>query len=264
MATTKEDSAASKSVISSDNGTVVGGDNRPVTNGDDRPVVGGDDRPIVRGDNRPVVGGDKRPVVNGDDRPIVRGDSRPIVRGDNRSIVRGDNRPVVGGDDRPIILEGGIKGSVVTVNRTKHYAFIKRRDKPGDRDLFVREASIIGSIRDKRFFISDLCKFDIVQTKRGVEAVNVQIIDRTVPSISTLPKISKKKQVTEENQVSANLFRSTINSDNRHGSSSLLYSSNKSLYNESNFEENDAGLSKLAFVLNSNVNITCKEVRGLK
>ncbi|CAF4712214.1 unnamed protein product, partial [Rotaria sp. Silwood2] len=55
---------------------------------------------------------------------------------------------------------------------------------------------------------------------------------------------------------------------NRHGSSlgssSLLYSSNKSLYNESNFEENDAGLSKLPFVLNFNVNITCKEVRGLK
>ncbi|CAF5062029.1 unnamed protein product, partial [Rotaria sp. Silwood1] len=42
------------------------------------------------------------------------------------------------------------------------------------------------------------------------------------------------------------------------------YSSNKSLYNESNFEENDAGLSELAFVLNFNVNITCKEVRGLK
>ncbi|CAF4590428.1 unnamed protein product, partial [Rotaria sp. Silwood2] len=55
---------------------------------------------------------------------------------------------------------------------------------------------------------------------------------------------------------------------NRHGSSlgssSLLYSSNESLYNESNFEENDAGLSKLPFVLNFNVNITCKEVRGLK
>ncbi|CAF1335726.1 unnamed protein product [Rotaria sp. Silwood1] len=57
-------------------------------------------------------------------------------------------------------------------------------------------------------------------------------------------------------------------SHNRHGSSSgsssLLHSSNKSLYNESNFEDNDAGLSKLAFVLNFNINITCKEVRGLK
>ncbi|CAF3104157.1 unnamed protein product, partial [Rotaria sp. Silwood2] len=57
-------------------------------------------------------------------------------------------------------------------------------------------------------------------------------------------------------------------SHNRHGSSSNnssnLYSSNKSLYNESNFEDNDSGLSKLAFILNFNVNITCKEVRGLK
>ncbi|CAF4895311.1 unnamed protein product [Rotaria sp. Silwood1] len=203
MATTKEDSAASESVISSDNGTVVGGDNRPVTNGDDRPVVGGDDRPIVRGDNRPVVGGDKRPVVNGDDRPIVRGDSRPIVRGDNRSIVRGDNRPVVGGDDRPIILEGGIKGSVVTVNRTKHYAFIKRRDKPGDRDLFVREASIIGSIRDKRFFISDLSKIIMLQcfpAKRGVEAVNVQIIDRTVPTATIRRELDGRMKQAESLQ----------------------------------------------------------------
>ncbi|CAF5128672.1 unnamed protein product, partial [Rotaria sp. Silwood1] len=39
MATTKEDSAVSESVIFGDNGTVVGGDERPVVNGDDRPIV---------------------------------------------------------------------------------------------------------------------------------------------------------------------------------------------------------------------------------
>ncbi|CAF5042289.1 unnamed protein product, partial [Rotaria sp. Silwood1] len=74
MATTKEDSAASESVISGDNGTVFGGDNRPVANGDDRPVVGGDDRPIVHviiDQFRPIVRGDNRPVVGGDDRPII-------------------------------------------------------------------------------------------------------------------------------------------------------------------------------------------------
>ncbi|CAF1393238.1 unnamed protein product [Rotaria sordida] len=60
------------------------------------------------------------------------------------SVIFGDNGTVVGGDNRPIVLEEGIKGSVVTVNRTKHYAFIKRRDKPEYRDLFVREASIVG------------------------------------------------------------------------------------------------------------------------
>lgn len=52
----------------------------------------------------------------------------------------------------------------------------------------------------------------------------------------------------------------------RGGSSSSLYSSNRSLQIDGNShsEDNDPGLSKLAFVLNFNVNITCKEVRGLK
>ncbi|CAF3923276.1 unnamed protein product [Adineta steineri] len=55
-------------------------------------------------------------------------------------------------------------------------------------------------------------------------------------------------------------------SHSRHGSSSSsgMHSSTKSLHNDGNSEENEAGLSKLAFVLNFNVNITCKEVRGLK
>ena len=51
------------------------------------------------------------------------------------------------------------------------------------------------------------------------------------------------------------------------GSSSSTghYSSNKSLHSDgNNLEDNEPGLSKLAFVLNFNVNITCKEVRGLK
>ncbi|CAF2073921.1 unnamed protein product [Rotaria magnacalcarata] len=51
---------------------------------------------------------------------------------------------------------------------------------------------------------------------------------------------------------------------NTGGDSSGLYSSNKSLYNDTNLEDTEPGLSKLAFVLNFNVNITCKEVRGLK
>src|SRR3984957_18726407 len=50
------------------------------------------------------------------------------------------------------------------------------------------------------------------------------------------------------------------------GSSSGLHSSNRSLLNDggSHSEDNDLGLSKLAFVLNFNVQITVKEVRGLK
>ena len=58
-------------------------------------------------------------------------------------------------------------------------------------------------------------------------------------------------------------------SHGRHGSSSSssgLYSSSKSLHLDGSnpLEDNEPGLSKLAFVLNFNVNITCKEVRGLK
>ncbi|CAM2719491.1 unnamed protein product [Rotaria socialis] len=52
------------------------------------------------------------------------------------------------------------------------------------------------------------------------------------------------------------------------GGSSLsgANSSNKSMHNDGNnhLDDNEPGLSKLAFVLNFNVNITVKEVRGLK
>jgi hypothetical protein len=63
--------------------------------------------------------------------------------------------------------------------------------------------------------------------------------------------------------------RGNSHSRNPSGSSSSstgLHSSNKHLHNEGNnhSEDNEPGLSKLAFVLNFNVNITCKEVRGLK
>lgn len=49
-------------------------------------------------------------------------------------------------------------------------------------------------------------------------------------------------------------------------SSNSLNAANKSSHNDGNnhIDDNEAGLSKLAFVLNFNVNITVKEVRGLK
>ena len=94
--------------------------------------------------------------------------------------------------------------------------------------MFVREASIVGNIREKRFFTSDLCKFDVIRGelftlivskitvfycfsgKRGFEAINVHIIDRAVDKISKLPKIPKKKQAAEQNQVSGDFFRTTM------------------------------------------------------
>ena len=103
-----------------------------------------------------------------------------------------------------------------------------RRDKPEYPDLFVREASIVGDTRDKKLFLSDLCKFDIIRSKfftlvalkttllhrfsanRGVEAVNVSVVDRAVKSISQLPKIRKRKPSDDQNQVSINLFKSTV------------------------------------------------------
>ena len=42
---------------------------------------------------------------------------------------------------------------------------LPRRDNPDYRDLFVREASIVGGTRDTRFFMSDLCKFDIIRSE---------------------------------------------------------------------------------------------------
>ncbi|CAF1027548.1 unnamed protein product [Rotaria sp. Silwood1] len=41
------------------------------------------------------------------------------------------------------IKKKGVKGSFVTVNRFKHFGFIKRKDKTEWPDIFSREASII-------------------------------------------------------------------------------------------------------------------------
>jgi hypothetical protein len=45
---------------------------------------------------------------------------------------------------------------------------------------------------------------------RGVEATNVQIVQRAIHSIAQLPKIPKRKLENEEPKVSADLFRSTL------------------------------------------------------
>ena len=83
--------------------------------------------------------------------------------------------------------------------------------------------------RHKRFFHGDQCKFDIIRSKffldisnekhtmiyyfsaqRGLEAINVLIIDRNLPSISQLPKIRKKQPAAEQSHVSSDFFRSTM------------------------------------------------------
>jgi hypothetical protein len=45
---------------------------------------------------------------------------------------------------------------------------------------------------------------------RGIEAININIIDRAVSEISQLPKIPKKKNVVDDNKVSGDLFKATM------------------------------------------------------
>ncbi|CAF4305723.1 unnamed protein product [Rotaria socialis] len=161
------------------------------------------------------------PDIRGDNQPCIRGNTNSSMRGGTRSIIRGGKKSSIRRDDRPIILESMRLSKGILIPTKFIFYFIlfyilPRRDKPDYHDLFIREASIIGDIRDKRFFMSDLCKFDIIRTIRGIEAVNVHIIDRAVNSISKLPKIPKKKQATEQNQVSTDFFRSTIRRANSH------------------------------------------------
>ena len=45
------------------------------------------------------------------------------------------------------------------------FGILPRRDRTDYRDIFVREASISGAIRQRRFLMGDTCKFDIVRSK---------------------------------------------------------------------------------------------------
>ncbi|CAF4455091.1 unnamed protein product [Rotaria socialis] len=125
--------------------------------------------------------------------PVILG-TKPVIRGNNRAAIRGNNQTIIPGSNEPAIFEKGIKGTVVTVNRMKYCAFIKRKDKIESRDIFAREASILNEIHQKQFLVADTCKFDIMKTQRGVKPVNIKIEERNISSISKLPKIPKKKK----------------------------------------------------------------------
>ncbi|CAF1117627.1 unnamed protein product, partial [Rotaria magnacalcarata] len=110
-------------------------------------------------------------------------------------------------NNRAAIIERDVKGSVVTINRLKHYSFIKRRDYVDSKDIFARDASIVNETRQQKLFISDLVKFDIIQ-----KAVNIKIIERSINLISKLPKIPKRAPDHEQQQqhISVEVFKSTI------------------------------------------------------
>ncbi|CAF4370203.1 unnamed protein product [Rotaria magnacalcarata] len=110
-------------------------------------------------------------------------------------------------NNRAAIIERDVKGSVVTINRLKHYSFIKRRDYVDSKDIFARDASIVNETRQQKLFISDLVKFDIIQ-----KAVNIKIIERSINTISKLLKIPKRAPDHEQQQqhISVEVFKSTI------------------------------------------------------
>ncbi|CAF3351577.1 unnamed protein product [Rotaria socialis] len=106
-------------------------------------------------------------------------------------------------NNRAAIIERDVKDSVVTINR---------RDYVDSKDIFARDASIVNETRQQKLFISDLVKFDIIQTSRGQETVNIKIIERNINSISKLPKIPKRAPNHEQQQqhISVEVFKSTI------------------------------------------------------
>ncbi|CAF1941188.1 unnamed protein product [Rotaria magnacalcarata] len=154
----------------------------------------------------------KDSVITDDDEPIMVSDERRVMVDNNDpTIIRSKNKVLIPVNNEPVLVETGVHGTIITVNRFKHYAFLKRNDKNQYKDIFAREASIINQSSQRKFFLSDKCKFDVIKTIKGLEAVNIQITERNIKSISQLPKIPKKKENNEEQmEMLKDVFKSTI------------------------------------------------------
>ncbi|CAF2041906.1 unnamed protein product [Rotaria magnacalcarata] len=194
MEETNTDSTVCEPVILGTNERVILSTNEPVILGTNERAILSTNEPVILGTNERAILSTNEAVIRSTNRPVILGTKR-VIRGNNRAAIRGNNQIIIPGSNEPAILEKGIKGTVVTVNRMKHYAFIKTvKDKIESRDIFAREASILNEIHQRKFFVADTCKFDIMKTQRGVEAVNIKIEERNINSISKLPKIPKKKK----------------------------------------------------------------------
>ncbi|UJR19048.1 hypothetical protein I4U23_022179 [Adineta vaga] len=162
--------------------------------------------------------GNESVVIDDDNHSIVadnNNDSTVADDNNERTIIRSKNKVLVPvNNNAPVLVDKAIYGTVVTVNRAKHYVFLKRNDnnKNQYKDIFAREASIVNpSARERKLFISDKCKFDVIKTPKGHEAVNIQVVERNIKSVSQLPKIPQKKQETsEQTQISVDIFKSTM------------------------------------------------------
>jgi len=62
------------------------------------------------------------------------------------------------------------EGTVKFFNRAKGFGFIKPTDS--SEDIFVHESGLIDEIRE-----DDKVKFDVEKGKKGLNAVNVELID---------------------------------------------------------------------------------------
>jgi CspA family cold shock protein len=62
------------------------------------------------------------------------------------------------------------EGTVKFFNNSKGFGFIKPTDS--SEDIFVHESGLIDEIRE-----NDKVKFDVEQGKKGLNAVNVEIIE---------------------------------------------------------------------------------------
>ncbi len=62
------------------------------------------------------------------------------------------------------------EGTVKFFNNSKGYGFIKPNDS--SEDVFVHESGLIDEIRE-----NDRVQFEVEQGKKGLNAVNVEIID---------------------------------------------------------------------------------------
>ncbi|CAF1419155.1 unnamed protein product [Adineta steineri] len=144
---------------------------------------------------------DRESVVMDNDERTTNGESsrsRPLIKS---TIIISKNHPL------------GLIGCFVTVNRLKHFGFIKRKSETPSPDVFAREASILDKVRSKKFFVGDKCRFGLIKTLRGCEAINTDILERNINSINKLGKIPMKKTDTEPKQteISNDLFQSHCN-----------------------------------------------------
>ena len=62
------------------------------------------------------------------------------------------------------------EGTVKFFNTTKGFGFIKPSDS--DQDIFVHQSGLIDEIRE-----NDKVKFDVEQGKKGLNAINVELMD---------------------------------------------------------------------------------------